>query len=1683
MDAIPINFQEVLKLPSLNINPQTISFTTVTMESDKFICVRDQLSQVKTISIVDIQNKNVSVNKINAESVVMNPKTKVLALRNKNVVEIYNLEMKALMKDYKNFTEDIVFWRWISASVLAIVTTSAVYHWSMDQSTPTLIFKRHENLASATIINYQTDKEFKWLLLVGLTKTEQGEMKGVLQLFSVDKNITQYIEGHCGVFIPFKLSNNYVTTCICIASNNGGDGKIFIMEVPTQKPADAPVFNKQNVKLQFSAPNDFPVAMQAGDKYGIIYMITKMGFLYLFDVETGKTIFKNKITQDTLFVTTKSDSNNGFLGINKSGQLLSISINEETIIPYITKVLNDQQLAISIAARANLSGADDLYVQQFNNLLTNNDIDNAIKLVLGSPSGILRTLQTLQRLQRVNPQLTGGKPALSLYFQIALESYTLNAIESVTLSQILLSKPGGIDKVKEFIKSNKMEPSESLGDLVQQQDPEFALQIYVKGKAHEKIVNTLVMKGDYEKIIAYCTKVEYTPNYLELFKRVLQANPAASAKFASKIYEKDSKLLDSNVLIDIYIQTNCFKDATSYLLEIMKEDKEEQGDLQTRLIEMNLIYSPVQVSDSILGQKLYSHFDKKKIAMLCEKAGLVQHALENYEDIIDIKRCIIQTNLIDPQWLLKFFGTKLDLDNGLVCFREILKANPKQNVAVAVQIASKFSEIFTPQKIIAIFEEFNSFEGLFYYLASIVDNSKDPDVHFKYIQSGVRTGNIAEVERITRESQFYDPQKTKDFLKECKLQDMTPFINVCDKYDMIEEMVTYLYKNQLLKYIDFYVKQRSPIKTPKVVGALLDVDASEDFIKGLILAVGNMCPVEPLVNEAEKRNRLKLLMSFLEARLNEGSQEPALHNAIAKIYVDLNKSPENFLKTNQFYSSKVVGEYCEKRNPTFAFIAYERGQCDEEIISLTNKNGMYKHQARYLIKRQNIELWAKVLIDSNQFRRQIIDQVVQTALPESQNPEEISTTVRAFMEADLPNELIELLEQIVLNGKGEFKKNKNLQNLLILTAIKADQSRVMDYISKLNDFDSFEIAKIALEKKLFEEAFAIYKKFKLNQQAITVLLKNIGSIERATEFAEAINEDECWSILGVAQLKAEMVKEAINSFMKAKDASQYHEVISVAEKTKNFEDLIVFLKMARIKTQDSTIDSELIYAFAHNAQMNPNSNGLADLEEFIASPNIANIQDVGDKCFDEGLYEAARILFTNISNFSRLASALVKLNRNRDAVNAATKANNIKTWKEVMCACVDAEQFNYAQACAINIIIHTDELDELINYYEVRGHPDEVIELLEKGTSLENAHIGIFTSLGCLYARYNPKKLMEHITRYWKRSNIQKLLITCEENELWAEMRALHVFNEEHDLAIKIMIENSAEAWDHNIFIDSIVKVVNMELYFKSIQFYLNEHPKQIIELLTVLTPKIDHARVGKEVKQSGHLSLIKDYLRNVQVNNIFEVNECLNSLYIEEEDYENLRMSVEKFDNFDFLLLAKQLKDHPLLEFRRISASLYKRKKQFDASIELSKKDKLYQDAMNTAADSQDYEVAEKLLRFFAEQGLKDCFAACSFNCYSFVHPDVALELAWRYKLIEMIMPYLVQILKEYSEKIDNLTDKDKEREEKEKEREEVEKKNNEIQQQIGGNNFMQPNNFMTPPNNNFMNPPNNFMMPPNNY
>lgn len=77
--------------------------------------------------------------------------------------------------------------------------------------------------------------------------------------------------------------------------------------------------------------------------------------------------------------------------------------------------------------------------------------------------------------------------------------------------------------------------------------------------------------------------------------------------------------------------------------------------------------------------------------------------------------------------------------------------------------------------------------------------------------------------------------------------------------------------------------------------------------------------------------------------------------------------------------------------------------------------------------------------------------------------------------------------------------------------------------------------------------------------------------------------------------------------------------------------------------------------------------------------------------------------------------------------------------------------------CGLNIVVHADELEDLIKYYESRGYFEELITLMEAALGLERAHMGMFTELSILYSKYKPSKMKEHLELFWSRVNIPKV--------------------------------------------------------------------------------------------------------------------------------------------------------------------------------------------------------------------------------------------------------------------------------------------------------------------------------------
>lgn len=62
-----------------------------------------------------------------------------------------------------------------------------------------------------------------------------------------------------------------------------------------------------------------------------------------------------------------------------------MTLDESTVIPYIVKALNNTELALKLASRAGLPGADELCVARFNQLFSSGAYADAAKVAANSP--------------------------------------------------------------------------------------------------------------------------------------------------------------------------------------------------------------------------------------------------------------------------------------------------------------------------------------------------------------------------------------------------------------------------------------------------------------------------------------------------------------------------------------------------------------------------------------------------------------------------------------------------------------------------------------------------------------------------------------------------------------------------------------------------------------------------------------------------------------------------------------------------------------------------------------------------------------------------------------------------------------------------------------------------------------------------------------------------------------------------------------------------------------------------------------------------------------------------------------------------------------------------------------------------------------------------------------------------
>lgn len=104
-----------------------------------------------------------------------------------HILQIFNLNSKAKLKHIE-FSENIVFWKWVNANILGVVTTNSVYHVNIsNESKQVKVFDRAGDLKEDQIIGYVLGPDEKWGALFGISSPDGGKtINGHIQLYFIE---------------------------------------------------------------------------------------------------------------------------------------------------------------------------------------------------------------------------------------------------------------------------------------------------------------------------------------------------------------------------------------------------------------------------------------------------------------------------------------------------------------------------------------------------------------------------------------------------------------------------------------------------------------------------------------------------------------------------------------------------------------------------------------------------------------------------------------------------------------------------------------------------------------------------------------------------------------------------------------------------------------------------------------------------------------------------------------------------------------------------------------------------------------------------------------------------------------------------------------------------------------------------------------------------------------------------------------------------------------------------------------------------------------------------------------------------------------------------------------------------------------------------------------------------------
>ncbi|KRZ84152.1 Clathrin heavy chain [Trichinella sp. T8] len=364
----PIKIQIFGKPKNLGIDASKIDCSTVSLQSDKYVCFREQIDRFTHIYVVYGEKYSAVCrlkNLTSCEFAVMNPSLQLIAILGDENLEVWDLQTESPKRYFDTTNHPVIFYKWIDINNILILT--------------------HQRM----LISWNIGENY-----------ESMKLSSMMLLYNVHQQKTEVYSAVTACFLHFKPNANAKPcTLLCFVGRDSFYGWMIHIENLSKHGCS---FVKKAISFSFPQRrrDDFPVAMQANDKYGILFVITSHGYLHVFDVNDSICLYEGMFSSfPVVLLTAYKDS--GIVCVNEMGCIVTAVIDEEEIISCLSISLKNKSAVMKFARRCNLPGAEGLFSWEFWDLCNNGEYYRAAELAAIIHMDTLATARIIEYLHSV----------------------------------------------------------------------------------------------------------------------------------------------------------------------------------------------------------------------------------------------------------------------------------------------------------------------------------------------------------------------------------------------------------------------------------------------------------------------------------------------------------------------------------------------------------------------------------------------------------------------------------------------------------------------------------------------------------------------------------------------------------------------------------------------------------------------------------------------------------------------------------------------------------------------------------------------------------------------------------------------------------------------------------------------------------------------------------------------------------------------------------------------------------------------------------------------------------------------------------------------------------------------------------------------------------------------------------